>query len=385
LEGSLRKLPRVTKGESYPCQMQKNQNFSCLFRHYAKHNGLRKEDLIFSFVDELQADQTPETVHLMSQDEIWVEHRPAEEATSKDVTPSTTAFSNQFYALLETGNHSDVTFIVGEEKVEIRAHRAILSARCQYFQAMFREGAMCESREGVVRTMHEPSVFRHMLEFIYTNTVRNIDTLCASDLIALILLANEYLIDDLRRLSEKAAIRTISLDNIGRLLLLSTSNNGSGLREACSEFVRENKLLLAHDANFRQDIEQNPELGLLLFESSLPRLPVIEGGEDSVSSTAAVAGNKRRRIADHNSENEQDAPAVPAPAPQHQQQPHLTHAEHLALVQQAQQQLLQQNPNAAQMALVHPPATAAAANTANTVNQAAPAVATIQPANNTIG
>lgn len=29
-------------GESYPCQMQKNQNFSCLFRHYAKHNGLRK-------------------------------------------------------------------------------------------------------------------------------------------------------------------------------------------------------------------------------------------------------------------------------------------------------------------------------------------------------
>ncbi len=246
---------------------------------------------------------------------------------------------------------------------------------------------MCESREGVVRTLHEPSVFRHLLEFIYTNAVRNIDTLCANDLIALIMLANEYLIDDLRRLSEKAAINTISLDNIGRLLLLSTSNNGSGLREACSEFVRENKLLLAQDANFRQDIEQNPELGLLLFESSLPRLPVIEGGEDSVSSTAAVAGNKRRRIADHNSENEQDAPAVPPPAPPaQQQQPHLTHATHLTLVQQAQQQLLQQNPNAAQMALIHPPAAlAVAAPTTTNVNQAAPAIATIQPAYNTIG
>ena len=68
--------------------MQKTQNFSCLFRHYAKHNGLRKEgihylslflcsllinkycliiDLIFTFVDELLSDQTPETVHLMPQ------------------------------------------------------------------------------------------------------------------------------------------------------------------------------------------------------------------------------------------------------------------------------------------------------------------------------
>jgi RNA:NAD 2'-phosphotransferase (TPT1/KptA family) len=45
--------------------MQKNQAFSCLFRHYAKHNGLRREDLVFTFVDELLSDQTPEIVHLM--------------------------------------------------------------------------------------------------------------------------------------------------------------------------------------------------------------------------------------------------------------------------------------------------------------------------------
>lgn len=49
LDGTLRKLPRVTQGEAYPCQMQKNQNFSCLFRHYAKHNGLRKEGNTHSF------------------------------------------------------------------------------------------------------------------------------------------------------------------------------------------------------------------------------------------------------------------------------------------------------------------------------------------------
>lgn len=68
LEGGIRKIPRVQQGITdnyllilfnlvttlsllgapYPCQMQKNQNFSCLFRHYAKHNGLKKEGITCS-------------------------------------------------------------------------------------------------------------------------------------------------------------------------------------------------------------------------------------------------------------------------------------------------------------------------------------------------
>ena len=36
ITGGIRTIPRVTAGEGYPCQMQKNQTFSCLFRHYAK-------------------------------------------------------------------------------------------------------------------------------------------------------------------------------------------------------------------------------------------------------------------------------------------------------------------------------------------------------------
>ena len=148
--------------------MQKTQNFSCLFRHYAKHNGLRKEglfhldiiikilsDLIFTFVDELQPDQTPESVHLMPQgnaennviyinlfneDEILVEHRGSTIDLEKTPSAEVLFFSDQFRGLLETGCHSDVTFCVGEEKEYILAHKAILSARSEYFNAMFREG-----------------------------------------------------------------------------------------------------------------------------------------------------------------------------------------------------------------------------------------------------
>ena len=120
-----------------------------------------------------------------------MEHRNSkEEGSSKDATsPAVSAYSDQFLSLLETGVHSDLTFIVGEDKVEIPAHRAILSARSQYFQAMLREEGMLESLEGVVRTMHEPGEFRRMLEFIYTNTVRGVDTLPSQDVIALIMLS----------------------------------------------------------------------------------------------------------------------------------------------------------------------------------------------------
>ena len=58
LEGPIRKLPRVSRDEPYSCQMGKTQQFNCLFRHYAKHNGLKKDDLVFFFTDELKVSTT---------------------------------------------------------------------------------------------------------------------------------------------------------------------------------------------------------------------------------------------------------------------------------------------------------------------------------------
>ena len=240
--------------------------------------------------------------------------------------PSASVFCEQFRTLLESGAHSDITFIVGvqgEEKVEIRAHRAVLSARSHYFQAMLNEDSrMSESLEGIIRTQHDPTSFRRMLEFIYSNTVRGLDTAPPSEVIDLLMLANEHMLDDLQKLCEKTATKIISIENIGRLLLISSGHNASALRSACYDFVRDNKQQLAQDPGFRQDIEHNPELGLLLFESSLPKQTgVVDADENSpgwASASSAPGGtetNKRRRVADPSSENEQDAFALPQPYP----------------------------------------------------------------------
>lgn len=246
--------------------------------------------------------------YLVVADEIWVEHRTRKENTeASEQPPVLTPYAEQFRSIFESGRHADVKFIVGEEEVEIPAHRAILSARAEYFSAMFREGGMLESTNGVVRTHHDPNVFRRMLEFIYTNSVRDLATTPPNDIIALITLANEYLLDDLRVLCERAATRIISLDNITRLMLLSANHTGSGLREACLEFMRSHKQELLDDVSFRQEVEQSPELGLFLFESTFPnKRSITMDGDDSPDCSSS---GKRRRIAE-NSETETDlAPA----------------------------------------------------------------------------
>ena len=72
---------------------------------------------------------TPSTSNIYS-DEIWVEHRsqPVEEI-KKEPEISANQFSSQFKVLLESGIHSDITFIVGDEETVVTAHKAVLTAR----------------------------------------------------------------------------------------------------------------------------------------------------------------------------------------------------------------------------------------------------------------
>jgi len=63
--------------------MLKTQRFASLFRHYAKHHGLDKEELVFYFTEELQNEDTPETVHMQRNDEIIVRTRK----TAKPLPP----------------------------------------------------------------------------------------------------------------------------------------------------------------------------------------------------------------------------------------------------------------------------------------------------------
>jgi len=228
---------------------------------------------------------------------------------------SKTLFSEQLRKVFDSGSHADVKFLAGVDREEIKAHKVILSSRSAYFQAMFREdNVMIENREGVIVTPHEPRIFRKLLEFIYTDNVVGLDVCDSDELVELMMTANEYVLDDLRIMCEKFSHRIITIDNIGKLLLLSNQHNASVLKSECAKFVKLHSAELAVNPTFRQELESNAELGLILFENTLSSadyavasdLYVSDG--DMLPSNGSSGSNKRRRIShDHTSEVDSDA------------------------------------------------------------------------------
>lgn len=59
---------------------------------------------------------------------------------------------------------SDVTFLV--KGVKFRAHKLILSARCEYFKSMLSKFVEADANEVTIEDI-EPEVFKIILEFIY--------------------------------------------------------------------------------------------------------------------------------------------------------------------------------------------------------------------------
>ena len=131
---------------------------------------LTQEDLSFFFTEELQNDDTPESVFLQKNDEIIVRKR-RKPVPPVPVCPDT-AYFKQMRTLLDDNEHKDVTFVVGPCKDVVRAHKAVLVARGDYFKGLFRLGSMRESEtnEMVMEKFTVPTLER-MLEYIYTNRV----------------------------------------------------------------------------------------------------------------------------------------------------------------------------------------------------------------------
>ena len=82
-------------------------------------------------------------------------------------------------------HHSDIGFLVGEERQVICGHRCLLSARCEVFRAMFAVQKEEEHSAPLVLTDIKPKIFLAVLEYIYTNccslnTELVIDILAAS-------------------------------------------------------------------------------------------------------------------------------------------------------------------------------------------------------------
>jgi hypothetical protein len=100
--------------------------------------------------------------------------------------------------------------VIGEKGVEIKAHKAILCARSEYFKSMFKKGFWNNEDNKIVIQLQKHKPFRLMLQYLYSNQL-DIDSenISLCDLIDLQAIANEYM---LTNLAEECLIRISALN-----------------------------------------------------------------------------------------------------------------------------------------------------------------------------
>ena len=127
---------------------------------------------------------------------------------------------------------SDVALAV--EGTLLHAHRLILSARSEYFSALFRSG-MRESEEGVVHTPKNTkrSTALLLLKFLYTDSVQ----ISFEQALPLYALGQFYYLDNLKDLCTAALRDTLTPENVGPLLQEAADFGFDKLKDICLEFM----------------------------------------------------------------------------------------------------------------------------------------------------
>jgi speckle-type POZ protein len=151
-------------------------------------------------------------------------------------------FVPHFEALLNDQTFSDVTFVVGDTRIQ--AHRAILAARSDYFRSMltspFREGEAHEISIGDTT----PQAFKSLLRYLYTDELQ---------------FADEHLIDVMRKAKEislervynhtvQRCRRDISVHNVVGWFVQADEHGLEELRSATIGFLARNIRLVKRNA-----------------------------------------------------------------------------------------------------------------------------------------
>ncbi|XP_037433190.1 BTB/POZ and MATH domain-containing protein 2-like [Triticum dicoccoides] len=143
--------------------------------------------------------------------------------------------------LLEEKEGLDVSFIVGGETIE--AHRLVLAMRSPVLKAEL-YGPMREARAGQCITVKDmqPSIFRALLHFIYTDSLPGHEDFEGEENIEIIRLllvaADRYAMERLKMVCQSILCEDLSVDTVATTLALADQYNCDKLKDACLEFIK---------------------------------------------------------------------------------------------------------------------------------------------------
>ena len=206
---------------------------------------------------------------------------------------------SDFTSLLSDASSSDVSFVV--EGRTHRAHRCILTARCEAFRVMFnssmREGSSSCPQVPIQEVSH--AAFGCMLQYIYGGAVQVPEEFA----VELLGLADRYLLDGLKLLCGFTLARMVSVDTVSGIIQAADrwDKPGSQLKQLCLDFILANYEEVAQSPTFAE-LATSPHLLLEITRAVAPLVKVSSPGGASISGGgvctppySAQSSSKRQR------------------------------------------------------------------------------------------
>ncbi|CAO2187525.1 unnamed protein product [Urochloa humidicola] len=188
---------------------------------------------------DLEASQYLRNNRLMIEcDIVVIMGAPVSTTCNIHVPPSD--LSDHLGKLLEVKEGLDVTFNVGGEV--FHAHKIVLAMRSPVFMAEFYRPMKEASRESITIEDIQPSVFKLLLHFIYTDSLPDIDDLDVDDkqefVKRLLLVADRYAMDRMKLLCESILYKRLDAENVVNIFALADQHHCSNnFKDACIEFM----------------------------------------------------------------------------------------------------------------------------------------------------
>ncbi|KAN0022371.1 hypothetical protein ACTFIU_004551 [Dictyostelium citrinum] len=245
-----------------PFLMKKHTLFKRLFGHISQRFSIEESQLIFLFQDRIDPEQCPNDIGLMSGETIVV--RKLKNKLHSYCRHSN--FLNNIGSLFINPVYSDISFKLIDGSL-LPSHKNILSSRCQKFQGMFQNDMKESQLKEIEVVNYEPAVFRKMIEYLYSDELNedNIDMI-----LQLIIIADEYLLDSLKRQCELKLITEINSNNVALFLLKSDIYNCKSLKKSSMEFILGNVKKLFQNKDFKKILSESPSLLLEVIQEMAP-------------------------------------------------------------------------------------------------------------------
>lgn len=174
----------------------------------------------------------------------------------------------QFGALLDDGENTDITFSVGSET--FRAHKLVLATRSPVFKAQL-FGSLADTAKDTYEIEDiEPPVFKALLYFVYRDALPEsiemanacpssckVDTVMAQHLLAA---ADRFCLDRLRLVCESRLCKDVGIENVSSTLALAEQHHAMQLKTVCLKFAASNLAAVLLSDGFKHLRESCPSL-----------------------------------------------------------------------------------------------------------------------------